>query len=61
MQNKFHIHIYSSVYVIEFCLKLTVRSQRTVKIDRNAWKTFEMSCLSKTWSDGMLIHTGRVV
>jgi hypothetical protein len=42
-------------------MNLTVPSQGVIKLDRNAWKTFEMLCLSKTWSEIVLIHSGRVI
>ena len=62
MQNKSHIpHIYSNVYVTEFCLKLRVCSQGMIKLERNTWKTFEMICLSKTWSEVVLIHSEHVI
>jgi hypothetical protein len=45
MQNKFHIpHIYNSVYMIEFCLKLRVRSQGMMKFDRNEISYISMKC-----------------
>jgi len=60
-QTKFHIHIYTSVYVTAFYLKLRVHSQGMIKVVRHAWKMLEMSCLSKTWSEVVSIHSWRVI
>jgi len=59
-QVSYSTHIHSSVYVTAFCLKLRVRSQGMIMLDLNVWKTFEMLCLSKTWPQVVLIHSGRV-
>jgi len=32
-----------------------------IKLDLNAWKTFEMLCVSKTWSEVVSIHSWRVI
>ena len=61
MQSKFQIHVYSSVYVIGFSLNLRIHSQWMIKLDLNAWKTFEILCLSKTLSEFVFIHSGRVI